>query len=144
MNWADQQPWETRGQWKERTFALHYGMGPNKLRDMLDQHGRMPQEGDTIRVDLGDGFADSFTTSRSGNYDVHFTPPSAEHQYRGRDDGYRSYDRQRWHKNGGDTHTELLLNTIEDWDMLGVELPKLIMVPTPNDEGVFVITRMEA
>lgn len=74
MNWADQQSWETRSQWKERTFALHYGMGPNKLRDLFDQ----------------------------------------------------------------------LLNTIEDWDMLGVELPKLIMVPTPNDEGVFVITRMEA
>lgn len=147
MNWADQQPWETRGQWKDRTFAMHYGMGANKLRDLFEQHMRMPQPGDTIRVDLGDGYADSFTTTQAGNYDVHFTPPSAEHQYRGRPDDWRyreAYNGRQWWAGEGDTRTEQALNTIEDWDQLGVELPELIMVPTPNDEGVFVITRMEA
>lgn len=133
MNPWDQQPGESRAAWKERTFAFHYGMGANRLRDMFERHGRMPQPGDTFTYTVPDGFADSFT-------------PSAEHQYRGRDDGYR-YDRayfgRQWFADEGETRTERALNTIEDWDELGVELPELILVPGPNGEGVFVITRME-
>lgn len=112
----------------------------------------MPQEGDTISVNLSDGFADSFTTTQEGNYDIRFgkqtsgrmPPPSADPEYSGRDDGYRSYGGRQWRAGEGESRTEQLLNTIEDWDQLGVELPKLIQVPTPNDEGIFVITRMEA
>lgn len=144
MNWEDQQPGESRAHWKARTFGAHYGMSGTKMHEFLEQFGRMPQAGDRITVNLGDGFADSFTTSQSGSYNFRFNPPSAEHQYRGRDDGYRSYGGRQWWADEGETRTERVLNTTEDWDQLGVELPELILVPTPNDEGVFVITRMEA
>lgn len=66
MNWADQQPGESRAQWKERMFAVHYGAGPQKLRDMFEKHGRMPQPGDTF----------TFTF-----------PPNAAPKYSGRSDG---------------------------------------------------------
>lgn len=149
MNWGDQQPWETRAQWKDRTFAMHYGMGQNKLRDMFN--GRMPQPGDTFTFNLSDGFADSFErTGRAHTSSPHYqqAPRSAEHQYSGRPDDWRQREYgnggRQWWAGEGETRTERVLNETEDWDQLGVELPELILVPTPNDEGIFVITRMEA
>lgn len=129
MNWADQQPGESRAHWKERTFAMHYGMGRVKLRDLFEQQGRMPQPGDTFTFDFG-----SRTSGR-------MPPPSAEHQYRGRPDNWQY---RAWPPYENLSRAEELINSISDWDQLGVELPELIMVPTSTDEGVFVITQLEA
>lgn len=123
MNWADQQPGESRAAWKERTFAFHYGMGGTRMHEMFERHGRMPQAGDSF----------NFTFA-----------PSAGPTYSGRSDGYGTYAGRQWFGDEGQSRAERALNTIEDWDQLGVELPELIMVPTPSDEGIFVITRMEA
>lgn len=137
MNWAEQQPGETRSQWKERMFAMHYGAGPNKLREMFERNGRMPQPGDTFSFTVPDGFSDTFSFS---------VPPEADPMYSGRSDG-RYYDRsffaRGWFTSENSSQTESLLNLIEDWDTLGVELPDLILVPTPDADGVYTITRME-
>ena len=56
MNWADQQPGESRAAWKQRMFAVHYGMGARKVFEAQFQNFNVPPEAAPTYSGRDDGY----------------------------------------------------------------------------------------